>query len=310
MKQIGCWLVLFFSVAICLSLSGCNSVNANNSWPKVLHYAFSPNSEQMEGGQLRRDLMQKYLQSQLHMPVEVVSVVGYGPTIEAMRAEKVDLARFGSLSYIIAAQKAGAQAIAAHGFADGSLGGYKSVIAVPKDSPIRSLQDLKAQAKDIVFAFADPASTSGNLYPRVGLLDAGIEPERDFKKVVYAGNHMAAALTLESGKVGAGGFMERMISTLVGRNKMAPDDVRVIWTSDLIPTGCYAVRKGLPEELKKQIQTALLEIPTRDPELLAHLNSLYNSPARGTQIVAVNDGTYDGLRRYTSKVKDFNFVEE
>ena len=36
MKQIGCWLVLFFSVAICLSLSGCNSVNANNSWPKVL----------------------------------------------------------------------------------------------------------------------------------------------------------------------------------------------------------------------------------------------------------------------------------
>lgn len=336
MKQIGCGLVLFFSqaigrspaswrgtmnrlrhcwislvlVLICLSLSGCNNVTANDSRPKVLRYAFSPQAEQLQSGELRRDLMRKYLESQLHMPVEVIRVEGYGPTIEAMRTEKVDLATFGSLSYIIAAQKAGAEAIAARGFADGSLGGYRSVIAVPKDSPIHSLQELKAHAKDLVFAFADPASTSGNLYPRVGLLDAGIDPEKDFKKVVYAGNHIATALTVKSGKVGAAGFMQSIIPNLVTKNKMRTDDVRVIWTSDLIPNSCYAVRKGLPEELKKQIQTALVEVPTRDPELWVHLNSLLRTSDSGTRNVAVTDATYDGLRRYAAKVKDFKFVEE
>ena len=135
----------------------------------------------MEGGGLRKELMRKYLQEQLHMPVEVVTVQGYAPTIEAMRANKVDIAGFGALAYIIAAKNAGAEAITAYGNADGSLGGYRSVIAVPKNSPIHTVEDLKAHAKDLVFAFSDPASTSGNLYPRVGLLSMGIN-QRKFQE--------------------------------------------------------------------------------------------------------------------------------
>src|SRR6202008_3504105 len=117
--------------------------------------------------------------NQLHIHVELVQVAQYAATIEAMRADKVDIVHFGALSYLIAAQKAGAQAIVSRGFADGHLGGYRSVIAVPKDSPIHSMQDLKARAKSVIFAFADPASTSGDLYPRVGLLNLGIDPEKD-----------------------------------------------------------------------------------------------------------------------------------
>ena len=94
----------------------------------------------------------------------------------------------------------------ARGNPDGSLGGYRSMIAVPKNSPIHSMQDLKAHAKDIVFSFSDPASTSGNLYPRVGLLSMGINPEKDFKKVVFSGTHPATVLTVAAGKVDAGAF--------------------------------------------------------------------------------------------------------
>ena len=70
------------------------------------------------------------------------------------------------------------------------------------------------------------------------------------------------------------------------------------------------MRKTLPEQLKKDIQAALLAIPTRDPQLWANLSSLHKDLSSGTQYVSVNDASYDGLRRYAAQVKDFNFVEE
>jgi phosphonate transport system substrate-binding protein len=117
-------------------------------------------------------------------------------------------------------------------------------------------------------------------------------------------------MTVKSGKVDVGAFGENFTKRLIEKHQMAADDIRVIWTSDLIPNSCYAVRKGLPEQLKKDIQAAIIAIPTRDPELWANLSSLHKDLSSGTQYVPVNDATYDGLRRYTTQVKDFNFVEE
>jgi phosphonate transport system substrate-binding protein len=309
-KRLRLSLALLSFVAVAVLQTGCKSVGASDGRPTVLRYAFSPSAEQLQGGELRREVMRKYLEAQLHMPVEVVRVEGYAPTIEAMRAQKIDIANFGSLAYIIAAKNAGAEAIVSRGNSDGSMGGYRSVIAVPKNSPIHNIADLKAHAKDLVFAFSDPASTSGNLYPRVGLLSMGINPEKDFKKVLFAGTHPETVMAIKAGKVDAGGFQESSMTRLITTNKLAPDDLRVIWTSDLIPNGPYAVRKGLPGQLKKDIQTALIEIPKRDPELAANLASTYRTISSGVTWVPVSDASYDQLRQYAAQVKDFNFVEE
>jgi phosphonate transport system substrate-binding protein len=312
MKPVLLLLLLFSTAGISLSLDGCKASGASQSRPSVLHYAFSPQAEQMQSGSMRPDLMKKYLEGQLHIPVEVVRVESYSPTIEAMRAEKVDIAQFGSLAYIIAAQKAGAQAIISRGNPDGSLGGYRSVIAVSKDSPYQSLADLRSHSHDIVFAFADPASTSGNLYPRVGLQNVGIDPERDFKKVVFANGHPAAVMTLKAGKVDAAGFMQAAPNRLIATGRLAPGDIRVIWTSELIPDSAIAVRKALPEDLKRQIQDAFLHMQDRDPELWTNLQNTYRGFSNGvnTKYIAVTDSTYDGLRRYATQVKSFNFVEK
>jgi phosphonate transport system substrate-binding protein len=296
-------------VFICLSLGGCKTGNASDSWPKVLRFAFSPQADLLQGGSIRRELMVKYLSEQLHMPVEMVLVDGYGPTIEAMRAEKIDMFTGSSLTYLIASQKAGAEAIVARGFPDGSIGGYRSVIAVPKDSPIHSMRDLKAHARDLVFAFAEPASTSGYLYPRVGLQNAGIDPDTDFKKVIFSGSHPASVLTLKEGKVDAAGFMLSILPRLIEMHKIQPGDVRILWTSDLIPEGPYAVRKALPEQLKKEIQAALVAMPTRDPAAWANISNFFRTADSGPVPVACTDASYDGLRKYAAQVKDFNFAE-
>jgi phosphonate transport system substrate-binding protein len=294
------------------ALSGCKPSHSVDGRPEVLRYAYSPAAEQLEAGAVRSKIMKAYLEKQLGMPVEVVLVDGYGPTIEAMRTEKVDLANFGALSYLIAAQKANAQAIVATGFPNGQIGGYRSVIAVPKNSPYHSLQDLKEHSKDIVFVLADPASTSGNLYPRVGLQNIGIDPERDFKKVIFAGpgGHVSVAMDLKAAKVDAGGFMLTAYKRLIQTGKLNADDIRILWQSDLIPVSPVAVRGNLPEAFKKKIQAALIAMPQKEPKLWATLRSAYPMPEGGSIYVPVTDSTYDGLRHYTAQVKDFSFVEK
>lgn len=310
MKSLRYYLSPLLAALLCIPLGGCKMGNASDAWPKVIHYAYAPQADQLQGAMASNQtkLMAQYLQSQIHIPVDLVQVAGYAPTIEAMRADKVDIAHFGALSYIIAAQKAGAQAIVSRGYPDGKLGGYHSVIAVPKNSPIHSMAELKAHAKDIVFAFADPASTSGDLYPRVELQDIGINPERDFKRVLYANGHLADMLAIESGKVDAGAFDEVYMTRMIARGRMKPGDVRVIWTSGLIPNEPIAVRKALPEQLKKEIQAAFLDMRTRAPQLWASMNASVYASTSGTINIPVTDATYDGLRRYAMQVKQFNFL--
>jgi phosphonate transport system substrate-binding protein len=300
-----CLLTILLAL-LCLQLDGCKVGNASGSRPKVLHYAYSPQMEELQGGTFRYEELSKYLESQLHIPVELVEVEGYASTIEAMRAQKVDIATFGGLGYILASEKAGAEAIVARGFPNGSMGGYRSVIAAPKNSPIHSMADLKAQAKNLVFDFADPASTSGYLYPRVGLQSIGLNPDTDFKKVIFAGNHLAAAMTIVSGKVDAGAFMEPVMTRLIAMHKIPPDSVRILWRSNLIPNSCTTVRKGLPADLKKEIQAALIALPQKDPALWANYMSTFHTSWSGSMNVVVRDADYDDLRKYASQVKDFN----
>jgi phosphonate transport system substrate-binding protein len=312
MQPIVSWSVLSFSALMCVSLSGCKVSSPSDAWPRKLNDAYSPQAEQLQGAMRAQQSGEprQYLESQLHIPVNLVQVSQYAATIEATRADKVDIAHFGGLSYLIAAQKAGAQAIVARGYADGTLDGSYSLIAVPKDRPDHSMAELKARAKDIVFAFADPAPTSGDLYPRVGLQDLGINPERDFKQALYANGHLADLMAIISGKVDAGAFDPMYMTRLIDQGKMRPGDIRILWRSELIPDEPVAVRGGLPERLKKEIQAAYLAIPANDPALWASLKkSLYCSTAGITDLPAT-DATYNGLRRYALQVKQFNFLEK
>jgi phosphonate transport system substrate-binding protein len=303
--------ILLAASAIVLvgSLMACRSSQQNGGNPSVIRYAFAPSEEEMQDNSMRAQLMSKYLSSELHIPVEIIHVSGYAPTIEAMHTGKVDIATFGPLGYIIASQKAGAEAIIASGNADGKLGTYNSIIAVPKDSPLHSMDDLKAHAKSLTFMFVDPASTSGYLIPRAYLQTIGIDPDTDFGKVVFAGSQLAGILTIKAGKIDAGSVMEQMlIPRLIALGKLAPGDLRVLWTSDPIPHSPICVRSSLPAPLKERIQQALLAIPQKDPALWESLKKTYRIP--DMTFVAVHDSTYDGLRKFAAEVKGFNITEK
>jgi phosphonate transport system substrate-binding protein len=296
------------AVMLAGSLTACKSA-PKNGYPAVLHYAFVPSEEEMQDSSMRAALMRKYLTAQLHIPVEIINVSGYAPTIEAMHTGKVDIAAFGPMGYLIASQKAGAEAIVASGNPDHTVGSYNTIIAVPKESPLHSIADLKAHAKDTVFMFVDPASTSGYLIPRAYLQSIGINPDTDFKKVVFSGTHIAGILTIKAGKVDAGSVMNQIaIPRLIALGKLAPGDLRTLWTSDPIPDSPICVKNSLPAPLKEQIRQALLAIPQKDPALWETIKKTYRRP--NMTFVPVNDSTYDGLRKFAAQVKNLNIAEK
>ena len=79
---------------------------------------------------------------------------------------------------------------------DGTMG-YYSVLYVKKDAPYKTIQDLKGKNLCLV----DPNSTSGNNVPRFAMHKMGIEPDKFFSKVVYAGSHENAVIALDKGTV-------------------------------------------------------------------------------------------------------------
>ena len=308
----GRWRAAFLLVISALAASSivaCKSSERTNGNPGIIRFAFQPSEEEMQDNSVRAKLLSDYLKSQLNIPVEVINVTGYAPTIEAMHTGKIDIAAFGPMGYLLASQQAGAEPIVAAGNANGTLGTYNSIIAVPKNSPLHSIDDLKTQAKNLTFMFVDPASTSGYLIPRAYLQSIGLNPERDFGKVIFAGSQAAGILTIKAGKIDAGSVMQQiLIPRLIALGKLAPDDLRILWTSEPIPHSPICVRSTLPGPLKLKIQQALVDIPQKDPALWQVFKDTYRIP--DLTFVPVSDSNYAPLRKYADQIKDLNINEK
>ena len=291
-------------------LLGCGSAGRPGEL-KRLTYGSVVSVETASDIEKRTAALKPYLQSATGLPVNEISVVGYEPMIEAMCAQKVDLAVMGPFEYVIASSKGCGEVIATRGDASGQPTSYHSLIAVIGDSPIKTMQDLKTHSHDVTFAFTDPASTSGHLVPRAGLLAMGIDPEKGFKKVMFGMGQMAhlqTALMLKSGKVDAAAMMDKILVYLKAQGKLKPGELRVLWTSTPIPSEPIVVRKGLSPELKAKLANAFTHMETADPKLVKLMNVANMST--GDRYVPVSDSLFDPLRKMARNVPNLNLLQK
>jgi len=214
-----------------------------------------------------------YLSRSLGVKVNLRIANDYAAVIEGQRAGNVHIASYGSASFaraLITGVKVDAFGIDVN--ADGSKG-YYSVFYVKKDSPYKSIEDLKGKNLGLV----DPNSTSGNNVPRLVLDKKGINPEAYFGKVVFAGSHENAVLALVQGTVDVAANswtddsdsnLTRMISKGMLKNadgtSMKYEDFRIIAKSDVILNGPLAYLSDLPPELKANINDAFFKLRTND----------------------------------------------
>ena len=121
-----------------------------------------------------------YLEKETGMKVSFVPVSDYAAVVESLATGKLDLAWLGGFTYVQAKVRTKDTAIPIVQRAEDAVFTSKFITA---DPDIKSLADLKGKT----FAFGAPSSTSGSLMPRYYLLQAGLNPEKDFRNVAYSG---------------------------------------------------------------------------------------------------------------------------
>lgn len=196
------------------------------------------------------------LQQRLGMPVKPFVATDYNGVIEALRAKKLDVAYLGPFSYVLASSVAEVEAFSVAVTKKTGQSAYRSVILARKDSGLRSVAELKGRN----FAFVDPSSASGHLFPKAGLQQTGLDPDAYFGRVVFSGSHDASILAVANRKVDAAAVADRIFNSAVAKGTVKQDDFVVLWSSRPIPESPMVWRKDLDPALKEKLAKALANL--------------------------------------------------
>jgi phosphonate transport system substrate-binding protein len=203
--------------------------------------------------------LMKYLEAKLGMKVEFIPVTDYAASVEALVGKKVDMAWFGGFTFVQANVRSGGKAVPLVQRVEDEK--FKSVF-ITTDANIKALSDLKG--KDV--SFGSPSSTSGHLMPRSFLLAAGVDPDKDFRRVAFSGAHDATIAAVASGKVQAGALNVSVWEKFVADGKADASKVRVFYTTPPYYDYNWTVHADMPAAQQEKITAAMLALTRDTPE--------------------------------------------
>jgi phosphonate transport system substrate-binding protein len=202
----------------------------------------------------------KYLERQLGMKVEFTPVTDYPAAVEALVNKQVDLVWFGGFTHVQAQIRSGGKVIPIAQREEDTR--FRSVFITQTDSGIRQLADLKGKT----VSFGSQSSTSGHLMPRSFLLQTGVDPERDFRRVAYSGAHDATIASVVSGKVDAAALDITVWRKFVDENRVDTARVNVFYTTPPFYNYNWSVHADMPAPLRERVTKALLDLSMDTPE--------------------------------------------
>ncbi len=260
-------LMLGSAACALVSLAGCRAFAEDwRTRYSELVFAVVP-VENASGAAERFRPLTEYLTRQLGIPVRLRTPADYASVIEGQRAGEIHIAYYGPASYARAYMTGvKTEPFAVEVNADGGKS-HRAVFYVKRESPFEKIADLKGKK----LALVDPESMSGNAVPRFELNKLGIDTDKFFGKVTYAGSHENAILALKNGTadVCANWWSHEGESVLRRmEDKGVPgiryNDYRIISLSDPIVNAPIAYLSALPGDLKKSIREAFFNIELND----------------------------------------------
>ncbi|MEG0047067.1 MAG: phosphonate ABC transporter substrate-binding protein [Comamonas sp.] len=236
-----------------LTLAATTGVMAQQ--PTELRVGLIPSEDAQAMMRASQQVMEQ-LAAKTGMKVKPFVANDYNGVIEAMRSGKIDVAYFGPFSYVLASQLANAEAFAIPVAKKSGKSSYQSLIISRKDKGPATVAQLQGKT----FAFVDPSSASGHLFPKAGLKGDGIDTDKYFSRVIFSGSHDASIMAVANGKVDAAAVADPIFQTAIAKGHVKAEDFQIIWRSQPIPESPMAWRKNLDEATKKKVAAALAEI--------------------------------------------------
>jgi len=252
-----------------------------------------------EADRLRRyDCLRDLVSDLLDVPVELFPASDYAGVMQGLLAGQLHMAGLGAAGYAgIYLQDADAvEPVVTQAQLDGTLG-YYAVMVVRADSDIETLEDMEGRS----LAYADPNSTSGYLVPRGQLALQGINDADYFGSTGFGGGHEQAVIAVLNEQYDAAvtwvslqgefseGYSRGNLRRMVDNGLLDMDDLRVVWTSDIIPNGPTVMRTDLPEEARELVLDFLLTMKDEHPECYAD-----TAGGEAGGYVAIDHAFYEG----------------
>lgn len=233
------------------------------------------------------------MQKETGLKINAFFASDYAGIITAMQFNKVQIAWYGNVSAILAVDRSDGEVFAQVIHSSGA-GGYFSHLIVNKDSPLSNEKEVLAQAKSLTFGNGDPNSTSGFLVPGYYVFATNnVDPKAIFKRTLNA-NHETNALSVANKQVDVATCNSEVLERLEKTNPEKRAQIKVVWTSPLIPSDPLVWRKDLPADIKGKLRNFLFSYgqdgrpeAAREKEILKALLWSHFRPSDNDQLLPI-----------------------
>lgn len=226
-----------------------------------------------------------YIAAKLGRPVEMKQRRTYQEVNDMLGTGKLDAAILCSGTYVHAKRQYGVELLAVP-VINGSPT-YRSYIIVPQSSTAASLEELHRKR----FAFTDPLSTSGYLYPVYYLVSRGRQPATFFAKTLFTYSHDNSIEAVGEGVVDGAAVDSLIYDYLQGTNPSLVARTRIIHRSPLFGAQPIAVPRGLDRATKGALRDLFLGMD-QDPKARGILRKLGVD-----RFIPGDDRLYDSIRK-------------
>jgi len=228
----------------------------------------------------------EYLSKETGMKVEFTPVTDYAAVVEALATKKIDMAWLGGFTYVQTKIRTSGTANPIIQRVEDEK--FTSVFIVPADSSLKSLSEIKGKT----IAFGSPSSTSGHLMPRYFLMQAGINPDKDFKNIAFSGAHDATVAFVASGKADVGALNASVWVKLNEAKNPNALKSKVLSTTPPYFDYNWTVRGDLDPVTVKKITEAFLKLDANNPNHKEIMDL-----QRASKYVTTKSSNYDDIEK-------------
>lgn len=236
------------------------------------------------------DTLAHYLGERLGRPVVLVQRRTYSEMNELIEAQAVDLAFVCTSAYIEGHDRFGMELLVAPQVNGETV--YHSDLIVPATSDAQSMADLRGR----VFAFTDPISFSGRVYPTYLLQTMGETPEHFFDRTFFTYSHEKAIQAVAAGVADGAAVDSLVLDYALRRDPTLTPKLRVIHRSPPFGIPPVVVPPGLATHQKALLLNLLLTMH-EDAVGRTVLDELGID-----RFVLIDDSAYAGVRELTARV--------
>lgn len=259
------------SLIILISLSGCSSADSEQIAPFVDLNQLEPLPDPPEketlplkvaiaavispqGSAESYALLLDYLSEALGRPVESVQRRTYAEINDLVRNGEVDLAFVCTSAYILGRREFGMQLLVAPQVNGEAV--YHARIIVPVDSTAQRITDLRGTR----FAFTDPMSFSGRMYPTYMLQQMGETPETFFSSTFFTFSHDDAIYAVADGLADGASVDGLVLDFALKRDTELASRIRIIHTSEPFGIPPVVVGPEIRPQLRAQLEEFFLKL--------------------------------------------------